>query len=220
MPRVPTEKILKSLRSTYPDARCGLDYKSPFELLIATILSAQCTDKRVNMVTPDLFKKANSPQKMLQLGEKGLVSFIKTCGLYQAKAKNILATCEKLLRNFQGKIPSTLEDLIQLPGVGRKTANVVLSNAFGIPAIAVDTHVFRVSRRLGMAKGTSPQQVELELQKVIPQNEWSEAHHLLIAHGRGLCSARSPHCEACPLKMDCPYARKAFSKQGVTKAAP
>ncbi|MDL1872719.1 endonuclease III [Deltaproteobacteria bacterium PRO3] len=205
MPVPKATKILEKLRKLYPEARCGLDYGSPFELLIATILSAQCTDKRVNLVTPALFQRANRPEKILKLGEKGLVSFIKTCGLYQAKAKNILATCEKLVREFEGKVPASLEALTQLPGVGRKTANVVLSNAFDTPAIAVDTHVFRVSRRLGLARGKNPHQVELELQKVIPQKDWSEAHHLLIAHGRGLCSARSPQCEACPLNSECHY---------------
>lgn len=205
MPAPKSQKILEQLRSLYPEARCGLDYGSPFELLIATILSAQCTDKRVNIVTPPLFKKAASPEQMLQLGEKGLVAFIKTCGLYQAKAKNILATCQKLIGEFQGQVPRSLEQLTQLPGVGRKTANVVLSNAFDTPAIAVDTHVFRVSRRLGLAKGKNPHQVELELQKAIPKQDWSEAHHLLIAHGRGLCSARNPQCAACPLRRDCRY---------------
>jgi len=199
------QNILRKLRTLYPHAKCGLDYSSPFELLIATILSAQCTDKRVNLVTPALFRRANRPEQILKLGEKGLVSFIKTCGLYQAKAKNILATCEKLVREFEGEVPASLEALTQLPGVGRKTANVVLSNAFDTPAIAVDTHVFRVSRRLGLARGKNPHQVELELQKAIPQKDWSEAHHLLIAHGRGLCSARKPQCEACPLNSECRY---------------
>jgi len=205
MPAPKAKKILEKLRKLYPEARCGLDYGSPFELLIATILSAQCTDKRVNLVTPALFKRANSPEKILELGEKGLISHIQTCGLYQAKAKNILATCQKLVQEFQGEVPRSLEALTQLPGVGRKTANVVLSNAFDTPAIAVDTHVFRVSRRLGLAGGKNPHQVELELQKAIPKQDWSEAHHLLIAHGRGLCSARSPDCEICPLRKECKY---------------
>lgn len=205
MPAHKSKKILAALRKLYPEARCGLDYGSPFELLIATILSAQCTDKRVNLVTPALFRRAKGPEQILKLGEKGLVSFIKTCGLYQAKAKNILATCQKLVQEFSGQVPDSLEALTELPGVGRKTANVVLSNAFDTPAIAVDTHVFRVSRRLGLARGKNPHQVELELQKAIPQKDWSEAHHLLIAHGRGLCSARSPQCEACPLNSECHY---------------
>jgi endonuclease III len=205
LPAPKSKKILATLRKLYPEARCGLDYGSPFELLIATILSAQCTDKRVNLVTPALFRRAKGPEQILKLGEKGLVSFIRTCGLYQAKAKNILATCEKLVREFQGRVPQSLEELTRLPGVGRKTANVVLSNAFDTPAIAVDTHVFRVSRRLGLARGKNPHQVELELQKAIPQQDWSEAHHLLIAHGRGLCAARKPRCEACPLRAGCDY---------------
>ena len=205
MPSAKTKKILEELRKLYPDARCGLDYRSPFELLIATILSAQCTDKRVNLVTPALFALADSPEKILKLGEKDLTSCIKTCGLYKAKAKNILQACRMLVEKHGGKVPEDFEALTQLPGVGRKTANVVVSNAFAVPAIAVDTHVFRVSRRLGLATGKNPHQVELELQKAIPRSEWSEAHHLFIAHGRGLCAARNPRCEVCPLTRLCLY---------------
>ena len=210
MPRNQVQKILASLRKLYPDAKCGLDYGSSFQLLIATILSAQCTDKRVNLVTPALFKKADSPAKFLKLGEQGLRAYIKTCGLYQSKAKNILATCQKLVREYGGEIPGELERLTQLPGVGRKTANVVLANAFDVPAIAVDTHVFRVTRRLGLAQGKNPHQVELELQKVLPRKNWSEAHHLLIAHGRGLCAARNPKCEPCPLQKVCVFYQREF----------
>ncbi len=205
MPAAKTKKILEELRKLYPDARCGLDYRNPFELLIATILSAQCTDKRVNLVTPALFAVADSPEKILSLGEKGLTSYIKTCGLYKAKAKNILQACRMLVEKHGGKVPEDFEALTQLPGVGRKTANVVVSNAFAVPAIAVDTHVFRISRRLGLASGKNPHQVELELQKAIPRSEWSEAHHLFIAHGRGLCAARNPRCEVCPLTRVCLY---------------
>jgi endonuclease-3 len=182
-----------------------LDYGSPFELLIATILSAQCTDKRVNLITPALFARAPSPEKMLGLGPRGLAEAIKTCGLYQSKSKNILAACKILLEEFGGQVPRKMEDLIRLPGVGRKTANVVLSNAFAVPAIAVDTHVFRVSQRLGLAKGKTPHQIELQLMKAIPKRNWGEAHHLLIHHGRNLCRARNPLCERCPLQKQCLY---------------
>ncbi|HKY63875.1 MAG TPA: endonuclease III, partial [bacterium] len=192
----------------------------PFELLIATILSAQCTDKRVNLVTPALFAVADSPEKILKLGEKGLTSYIKTCGLYKAKAKNILQACQILVEKHGGKVPEDFAALTQLPGVGRKTANVVVSNAFAVPAIAVDTHVFRVTRRLGLATGKNPHQVELELQKAIPRPEWSEAHHLFIAHGRGLCAARNPHCEVCPLTRLCLYYAEIRSPKTRTPASP
>lgn len=201
----PVQLILKKLRQLYPDAKCALEHSSPFELLIATILSAQCTDKRVNLVTPALFKQANTPEAILKLGEKNLAKAIQTCGLYQAKTKNILATCKKLLEDFDGKVPPDLTSLTRLPGVGRKTANVVLSNAFNIPAIAVDTHVFRVSQRLGLAKGKSPEQIETQLMKLLPRPIWGEAHHLLIHHGRQLCRARNPLCGQCPLSKECLY---------------
>lgn len=195
--------ILKKLRKLYPDAECALLHANPFELLIATILSAQCTDKRVNMITPALFAKANTPEKILRLGEKKLSELIKTCGLYQAKTRNILAACRMLVDDYGGEVPDKLEELVKLPGVGRKTANVVISNAFDTPAIAVDTHVFRVSQRLGLAKAKSPEQVERQLMEVIPKTDWSEAHHLLIHHGRNLCRARNPLCERCPLQTEC-----------------
>lgn len=197
--------LLKKLRQLYPEAKCALHHENPFQLLVATILSAQCTDKRVNLVTPALFKKAGTPEKMLKLGKKNLEKLIASCGLYQAKAKNILAASQLLLHRHGGTVPDRLEDLIKLPGVGRKTANVVLANAFGIPAIAVDTHVFRVSQRLGLAKGKTPEQIERQLMKVLPRKDWSEAHHLLIHHGRHLCRARNPLCPQCPLNTLCPY---------------
>jgi endonuclease-3 len=214
-----TRIILEKLRRLYPDAKCGLDYGSPFELLIATILSAQCTDKRVNLITPALFARAPSPEKMLGLGPRGLAEAIKTCGLYQSKSKNILAACKILLEEFGGQVPRKMEDLIRLPGVGRKTANVVLSNAFAVPAIAVDTHVFRVSQRLGLAKGKTPHQIELQLMKAIPKRNWGEAHHLLIHHGRNLCRARNPLCERCPLQKQCLYYLQVETKRPRTLQA-
>jgi len=199
---------LKKLRVLYPDAHCALDHDNPFQLLVATILSAQCTDKRVNLVTPALFKKAPTAEKLAALGLKNIESLIKTCGLYQNKAKNLLAMSRILLEKYQGEVPRDMESLISLPGVGRKTANVVLSNAFQIPAIAVDTHVFRVSQRLGLAKGKTPEQIERQLMEVLPKKDWSEAHHLLIHHGRNLCRARNPLCEPCPLQRECLYFRE------------
>ena len=197
------EQILATLESLYGQEQCGLDFNTPFELLIATILSAQCTDVRVNIVTGDLFKNHNTPELILSLGEAGLLERIKTCGLANTKAKNIMLTCHRLLTEYQGKVPEQLAELITLPGVGRKTANVVLSNAFDIPAIAVDTHVFRVSRRIGLAEGKTVLEVEKELMQNIPQNKWSQAHHWLIWHGRKCCTARNPNCSGCMLCKFC-----------------
>ena len=197
------EQILATLESLYGQEQCGLDFNSPFELLIATILSAQCTDVRVNIVTGDLFKNHNTPELILSLGEAGLLERIKTCGLAKTKAKNIILTCHRLLTEYCGKVPDQMDELITLPGVGRKTANVVMSNAFNIPAIAVDTHVFRVSRRIGLAKGKTVLEVEKELMKIIPQNKWSQAHHWLIWHGRKCCTARNPNCDDCILHKLC-----------------
>ncbi|MBP8031145.1 MAG: endonuclease III [Acetobacterium sp.] len=197
------EQILATLESLYGQEQCGLDFNTPFELLIATILSAQCTDVRVNIVTGDLFKNHNTPELILSLGEAGLLERIKTCGLANTKAKNIMLTCHRLLTEYQGRVPEQMAELMTLPGVGRKTANVVLSNAFDIPAIAVDTHVFRVSRRIGLAKGKTVLEVEKELMKNIPQNKWSQAHHWLIWHGRKCCTARNPNCSGCMLRKFC-----------------
>lgn len=202
------QTILKKLRVLYPGAECALHHKNNFELLVATILSAQCTDKRVNMITPALFKAAPNPEKMLALGQGKLQEAIRSCGFYQAKAKNILGACRGLLENHGGKVPKDLKALIALPGVGRKTAGVVLANAFGVPALPVDTHVFRVAQRLGLAKAKTPDQLEAKLTQVIPQKDWIDAHHLLIHHGRNLCRARNPLCGPCPLKTSCLYYRE------------
>jgi endonuclease-3 len=199
------QSILKKLRILYPGAECELHHKNNFELLVATILSAQCTDVRVNMITPVLFKTAPTPERMLKLGLPKLEQAIKTCGLYQSKAKNILGTCRALVEKHGSKVPKNLEALTALPGVGRKTAGVVLANAFGVPALPVDTHVFRVSQRLGLAKAKTPEQVERQLTQVIPKKDWIDAHHLLIFHGRNLCRARNPLCETCPLAQTCLY---------------
>ncbi|NSJ92573.1 endonuclease III [Coprococcus sp. MSK.21.13] len=199
------KRVLDILGKTYPEAKCQLDFKSPYELLVSTILSAQCTDKRVNKVTSELFKEYNTPEKMLQLSQEELGTKIKSCGLYNNKSMNILEASKKILQDFKGKVPQTMRELMSLPGVGRKTANVVLSNAFGIPAIAVDTHVFRVSNRIGIAKGKNPNEVEMELMKNIDRDMWSITHHYLIWHGRYTCKSRKPQCEQCPIAPYCEY---------------
>lgn len=216
--RPPVQEILDLLAHMYPDAKCELDYTTPFELLIATILSAQCTDKRVNIVTGRMFPKYNQPEQFAGLTPDQIGEEIRDCGLWQSKARNIHATCRMLLEQHGGEVPGRMEDLIQLPGVGRKTANVVLSNAFDVPAIAVDTHVFRVAKRLGLADASTPDKVEQQLMKVLPKERWSEAHHQLIFHGRRLCDARKPKCSECPLLVHCPYAQ-AEQKKAAKKAA-
>ncbi len=200
--------ILHILSKTYPDARTELNYNSPFELLIAVILSAQCTDKRVNKITAVLFEKYNKAEDFLELSQGQLEEIIRSCGFYRNKSKNILETCRILCDQYQGEIPQNREDLMKLPGVGRKTANVVLSNVFGKDTIAVDTHVFRVSNRLGLAHAKDVWTTEKQLMKNIPQNLWSQAHHWLILHGRRICKARRPGCQKCPLSASCLYYRK------------
>lgn len=198
-------EVIKLLEIMYPNAHCELDYTTPFELLIATILSAQCTDKRVNQVTKVLFENYNTPEAIISMGEEKLQEAIKSCGFYNNKSKNILGACQKILHEFDGEVPNTIEDLMKLPGVGKKTANVVGSNAYGIPAIAVDTHVFRVSKRIGIAQGENPDQVEESLMKNLPKKYWILGHHLLIFHGRYQCTARSPKCESCGISKYCTY---------------
>ena len=199
-------KNLVILEEYYQGATTGLDYSNPFELLIAVILSAQCTDTRVNIITPRLFPAYNSPAKMVELGQERLEALIRDCGLYHSKARNILAACGQLCRDHKGVVPDQYEELIQLPGVGRKTANVVLSQLFHVPAIAVDTHVFRVANRLGLALGDTPRKVEEGLMQLIPREKWSDAHHWLIWHGRKICKARRPNCPECPVSGLCPSA--------------
>lgn len=198
-------KILDKLEEIYPDAKCELDYTTPFELLIATILSAQCTDVRVNIVTGKMFKKYNTPKVFNDLSVEQIMEEIKTCGLYRSKADKIKLTSKKICEEYNGQVPDTLEKLVGLPGVGRKTAGVVLSNAFNQPAIAVDTHVFRVSNRIGIVNTKTPEKTEFALMDVIPRNRWSHSHHLLIFHGRRMCKARKPECGICPIRSDCDY---------------
>lgn len=200
-----SEFIYDALREKFPDARCELEYQTPFELLIATILSAQCTDERVNLVTASLFADANTPELMINLGKTPLENKIRSLGLFHNKAKNILAACRVLVEKYQGEVPADLELLRVLPGVGRKTANVVVSNAFGIPALAVDTHVFRVAHRLGLAHEKTPEKVEEELMRIFPREKWSLVHHLFIFHGRRICHARKPRCNECPVSQVCKF---------------
>ena len=204
------EKILveelRILERTYPDVAPQLRFASPFELLIAVILSAQCTDKRVNLVTQELFPLADTPEKILQLGRERLEEIIRPCGLSNSKAKHIVEAAQILVDVHGGEVPVDFDELIKLPGVGRKTANVVRSVAFEVPAIAVDTHVFRLANRLKLAEGKTPLEVERGLQKVIPREKWTDTHHRLIRHGREICTARKPKCHVCPLRAICPSA--------------
>lgn len=199
------KRIVAVLETLYPDAACELNFHTPYELLIATMLSAQSTDKRVNIVTKDLFSDFNTPERMVTLSEGELIDKIRTIGFFNTKAKHILQTSHILLQEHGGVVPSTREELVKLPGVGRKTANVVLSNAFDIPAFAVDTHVGRVSRRLGLTKSDHPDEVEKDVTSKLPKYLYSKAHHLMIFHGRRLCKAQRPLCESCPLTRECVY---------------
>lgn len=198
------EEQLKRLSEVYHDDGTMLHFTSPFTLLVAVILSAQCTDKRVNVITGRIFPRLASPEKMGALRQEELENEIRDCGLYKAKAKNLLGMCHMLIENYGGEVPEDFDELVKLPGVGRKTANVVRSVAWGYPAIAVDTHVFRVANRLKLAVGTTPIEVEKGLMKAIPKKDWSATHHWLIWHGRRVCTARKPACETCFLQDICP----------------
>jgi endonuclease-3 len=196
--------IYRQLSKNYPNVRCELDYKNAFELLVATVLSAQCTDKRVNQTTPALFKKYPNPQKMAKADLKDIQNLVKSTGFFRAKAKNIKGLSNKIMQDFDAKVPSNLEDLITLPGVGRKTANVVLGHAFGIPGITVDTHFGRLSRRFGWSKQNNPVKVEFEVGELIPEKEWTNLSQRMIWHGRRVCHSRKPACGACALAKLCP----------------
>lgn len=201
-------EIFNRFSAANPNPTTELIYHSPFELLISVMLSAQATDVSVNKATEKLYKIANTPQAILQLGEKGLKEYIKTIGLYNSKASNIIKTSRLLVERFNGQVPETREDLESLPGVGRKTANVILNTAFGYDTIAVDTHIFRVSNRTGLAKGQNPQTVEKILLKVVPNQYRKDAHHWLILHGRYTCRARKPLCPLCIIRDLCEYPDK------------
>ena len=199
------EEIFRRFRAMSPHPKTELRYADPFTLLVAVVLSAQATDSSVNKATPDLFKAADTPEKLITLGEPALTDKIKTIGLYRSKAKNLIALSRKLIDEFDGKVPGTREALVTLPGVGRKTANVVLNVAFGQPTIAVDTHLFRVANRTGLAPGKTPLEVELTLDRVVPERYKHNCHHWLILHGRYVCKARKPECWRCLINDICLY---------------
>lgn len=198
-------EIFKILRELNPNPTTELNYTSNFELLVAVVLSAQATDVGVNKALAKLYPIANTPQSILALGVGGLESYIKTIGLYRAKAKNVIALCAMLIKDYNSEVPNTFAELIKLPGVGRKTANVILNTLFGHKTIAVDTHVFRLSNRLGIAPGKTPEEVEAKLMKVVPKEFQQDAHHWLILHGRYICKARKPECEKCSIKSYCKF---------------
>ena len=202
------EEVLKRLREAYQGISSGLNFSNPFELLIATVLSAQCTDQRVNVVTHVLFSKYPTPQHYLEVTLSELEKDIFSTGFYRNKARNIQKCCQALIDFHSGEVPSKLEDLTRLAGVGRKTANVVLGNAFGVPGIAVDTHVKRISKLLGFSKNDDPDKIELKLMKIVPQSEWTNLGHLFANHGRNTCIARHPKCEQCTLSDVCPSVKK------------
>lgn len=204
--------VIELLLEEFPDAKAELNFSNPFELLIATILSAQCTDVQVNKTTAVLFEEYKTPEDFLRLNEDELGRLIYSCGFYKTKSRNILASCQMLLEKFDGKVPGNMKDLMSLPGVGRKTANVVMSNAFDIPAIAVDTHVFRVSNRIGLANSSNVLETEKDLMKNIDKDMWTKAHNLLIFHGRRICKAQRPLCDVCPITDYCIYYKSEVNK--------
>lgn len=200
--------ILDILKNTYPDTKCSLDFTTPFEMLVAVILSAQCTDERVNKTTPAIFIKYSTPEDFAKIPLEELESLIHPCGFYKNKAKNIKLTAQKIINDFKGNVPQTMEELLSLPGVGRKTANVVMLEAFNKPqGIAVDTHAKRLSNRIGFSKEETPEKIEKDLLKLFPSNYLKDVNHILIYHGRAICTARSPKCEICPINKYCKFYR-------------
>jgi endonuclease-3 len=200
-----TKEIIKRLKRAYPDAHCALNHTSAFELLIATILSAQCTDARVNIVTADLFRKYRGPADYLKVAQTELERDIHSTGFFRNKSKNIQAACKRIIDEFNGEVPQTMDEILSLGGVARKTANVVLGNAFGIASgVVVDTHVARLSQRLGLTTNPNAEKIELDLQQLVPKRDWILFPHLMISHGRQICIARKPKCPECPLNDICP----------------
>jgi endonuclease III len=201
-------KILSGLYRAYPDTRCALRFQTPLDLYVATVLSAQCTDERVNQVTPELFGRCRRPEDYLALGQEALEDAIRSTGFFRSKAKSILGGCRVLVEEFGGVVPKTMEELLRLPGVGRKTANVVLGVAFGVAGIPVDTHVGRVSRRLELTKEADPVKVEFALQPLFSRKDWTQLSLMMIRHGRECCNARRPECARCPVASQCPVPRR------------
>jgi len=200
-------RVVERLLEAYPDARCQLHFTTPFELLVATILSAQCTDERVNMVTPRLFAKYRGPEGFAKASPDEVAEDIREVGLFRSKSKHIVETARILVDEYGGEVPKSRDRLMELPGVGRKTANVVVSNAYGVPAFAVDTHVQRVTNRIGLAQSNDPLKTEQQVCAKLPPELWTKAHHALILHGRRVCTARKPKCHICPVADLCQYAR-------------
>lgn len=205
-------KVYSLLAKEYPDAKVALNFRSPFELLVATILSAQCTDARVNMVTPGLFRKYPTPASFAKAIPEELEQDIRSTGFYRQKAKSVISCCRSVVEKFGGEVPRSMDELLTLDGVGRKTANVLLGNAFGIPGIAVDTHVGRLAQRLGFTKEKDPTKIEYDLMELFPKENWTELCHLLMSHGRKVCAARLPKCEVCAVSGLCPSAFKVSAK--------
>lgn len=203
------KKILEILESTYPGVKTALGHRNPLELMIATILSAQCTDERVNRVTKTLFQKPRTAKDFVEVPLSELEEMVRPTGFYRNKAKSIKGCCEALVEKHAGKVPDNMEALVQLPGIGRKTANVILGSAFGIPGIVVDTHVKRLSQRIGLTREVDPVRIEFDLMALIPKKNWIDFSHQMIWHGRALCKARKPNCPACPLRDLCDDGRKA-----------
>jgi endonuclease-3 len=210
--RTRARRIARTLAQFYPDARCALDYENPLQLLVATILSAQCTDKRVNLVTPALFARYRTAKEVAAADPKEFEKAIQSTGFFRNKARNIIACCKQIVEQHGGEVPATMAELVPLPGIGRKTANVILGNAFGVPGITVDTHMGRLSRRMGLTTETNPEKVERDLMRLIPKKEWTMFSHRMIHHGRQVCHARKPNCSGCALAEVCP-------KVGVETAA-
>jgi endonuclease III len=202
------KKIYPILKKTYPDARVSLDFKTPLELLTSTILAAQCTDARVNIVAKDIYKKYRSAKDWAAADVSEIENDIRSTGFYRNKAKAIKATAKKIIEEFGGQVPKTMDELLSLPGVGRKTANVLLGNAYGIPGIVTDTHVIRLSRRIGLSENSDPVKLEFDLMEIVPKKNWTLFSHLLVFHGRAICMARKPNCEKCPISKYCPSAFK------------
>lgn len=199
-------KIIEILKTTYPDATCSLDFSTPFELGIAVMLSAQCTDERVNKITPILFEKYKKPQDYINSSLEEIEEIIKPCGFYKNKAKNVLGYAKMLVDEYNGKMPEIMEELVRLPGIGRKSANVIMLEAFNNPqGIAVDTHAKRIANRIGLSKEKEPLKIEQDLIKIIPKEYFKDVNHLLVWHGRNICSARKPECEKCPVKEFCEF---------------
>jgi len=203
--RKAAKEIASILYSTYPEATCSLDYKEPLQLLIATILAAQCTDERVNIVTKDLFKKYTSVYDFANADPAELEQDIKSTGFYRNKAKNIIGCCQKLIKDFSGNVPGTMEELLSLPGVGRKTANVVLGNIFGVSGVIVDTHCKRLSNRIGLTEQEDPEKIEYDLMEILPREDWTIFSNCLVYHGRAVCDARKPKCDICSLAHHCDF---------------